>query len=1062
MRRHLFRFQAGKMSVTHNALRLAMTVLVLSLVLAASLNQARAAQDESEHYWEVGEQHYNAGRYSEAISSYQRSLSLCGSNLECTASDLNGIGASYEALNDDRKAFPYYEQALVAARKSGNKDLIATNLFNVGAVESRTFDHYEKALAFLEESLALFQELDDESSLAVVLFHAGKNAQILGRYDKALSYFDRSLQLNRKLKNDAGVAGNLNLIGTVYQSMGQLDKPLSYYEEALRINRRLNDQKEIAITLRNRGGLYADLLEYDHALSSYEEALEVQKRSGQKEEIAATLNNIGTVQKELNQYDKALSFYERSLDLSRELNRTPDIATTLNNMGDVQATMGHSDEALADYQDSLSLERKLDRPAKLAFVLNNIGMGHFRAGRYDDALRYLNEALEIDRRLDNPQNIAVRLNNIGAVFLRQKRYQKAEDVFLERKQLQARLTKTKLIHAGLIQTYLALRQYDDALALVKETPPGWRDSPQRRMEYATQYGQALLGNGLFQESAHQLLQAVLLSEEMRSQSREKEHFFSGGGYIDRLMPHRLLVSALAEEALRGDTMDSDFKPYGGDLASAAFYFSELTKARMLLETMAKAAKRYDDPDVSRDLHDREASLLSQLDKTQISWEVAFKKGKTALSELEMQKKNLEQQLNEVIAEMRKSYPRYAALHYPKPLPPADLQLRTKEMLLEFSLSDDAGYVFIVAHGGVVRISRINNTKEALELKVRSFIEPLTAENPDAFSLKTAHELYATLLAEPLSHVPATDSVVIVPDGLLGLVPFETLVAKQGKNDQDADFVGDSRDVTYVQSATVLALTRNEKPSSAPKPLFALGNPVFNKDDSRYQAFLEGKPVLGASGDDSRYGLRDLAVVQKGEKEGQQVFILPLPETEDEVRAIARIFDVKPEPPDVLLGISASETGLKKVSLRQYRYLHFATHADLPGKLRDIMEPFLILGQVENRGSDDGFLTLSEVMGLRLDADLVVLSACSTGRGKMMAGEGVANFSRAFMYAGARSVVISLWPVASEPAVQFMKVFYGNLTKGKSKAEALRIARRAIREKYANPFYWAVFVLYGEG
>jgi CHAT domain-containing protein/tetratricopeptide (TPR) repeat protein len=1045
-----------------NTFRLSMTVLVLCLVFAAPMRVAWAAQDEAERYWGQGEQQYNAGRYREAIPYYVRSLSICGSNLECTVSNLNGIGASYEALNDDRKAFPYYQRALDAARKSGNKDLIATNLFNVGAIESRTFNHYEKALTLLEESLVLFQDLGDKSSLAVVLFHAGKNAQVLGNYDKALSYFDRSLRLNREMKNDAGVAGNLNLIGNVYLGMGQLDKPMSFYEEALRINRRLNDQKETAITLRNMGDVYADMVQYDHALSSYQEALEIEKRAGLKAETAVTLNNIGTVQKELNQYDNALGFYEQSLKLSRELDRTPDIAATLNNMGDAQAALGRSDEALADYQQSLALERGLDRSAKLAIVLNNIGMEQFRAGRFDEALRYLNEALGIDRKLDNPHSIAVRLNNIGAVYLRQKRYQEAEYIFLERRGLQARIAKTKLIHAGLTQTYLALRRYDDALALLQETPPVWRDSPQRRMEYATQYGQALLGKGRLKEATHQLLQAVLLSEEMRSQSAEKERFFSGGGYIGRLAPHRLLVSVLAEEALRGDAMDSEFKPYGRDLASAAFYFSELTKARALLEAMAKAAKRYDDPQVSADLRGREASLLRQLDEAEGSREAAFKKGEAALAELEKKKKKLGQELDEVVAEMRKIYPRYAALRYPKSLPPEDLPLRPKEMLLEFSLASDAGYVFIVAPGGAVRISRINSTREALEQKVRSFMEPLTEGKPDAFSRSRAQELYAVLLAGPLSAVPAADSVVIVPDGLLGLLPFEALVAKQGENDRDTVYVGDNRSMTYVQSATALALTRTVKQSGAVKPLFALGNPVFDSADPRYQAYLQGRSVRVASGDVSRYGFRGVTVLPKGEKEWREVYFPPLPETEDEVRAIARIFGVKPQPPDVLLGLSASESGLQKIPLRQYRYLHFATHADLPGTVRGIREPFLILGQVENRGSDDGFLTLSEVLGLGLDADLVVLSACSTGRGKMMEGEGVANFARAFLYAGARSVVVSLWEVASEPAVQFMETFYGGLKAGKSKAEALRTARRVIKKKYPNPFYWAVFILHGEG
>ena len=188
----------------------------------------------------------------------------------------------------------------------------------------------------------------------------------------------------------------------------------------------------------------------------------------------------------------------------------------------------------------------------------------------------------------------------------------------------------------------------------------------------------------------------------------------------------------------------------------------------------------------------------------------------------------------------------------------------------------------------------------------------------------------------------------------------------------------------------------------------------------------------------------------------------LPETEDEIRAIAGLFGVKAEPPGILLGISASETNLRKADLKDYRYLHVATHADLPGKIQGIKEPFIILGQVENKGKDDGFLTLSEVLELKLNADLVVLSACSTGKGKITEGEGVANFARAFQHGGARSVVVSLWEVASDAAVAYMKSFYGQIIAGKGKAEALKFARQEIKAKYGNPFYWAVFVLYGEG
>ncbi|MCX5814571.1 MAG: CHAT domain-containing protein, partial [Proteobacteria bacterium] len=182
----------------------------------------------------------------------------------------------------------------------------------------------------------------------------------------------------------------------------------------------------------------------------------------------------------------------------------------------------------------------------------------------------------------------------------------------------------------------------------------------------------------------------------------------------------------------------------------------------------------------------------------------------------------------------------------------------------------------------------------------------------------------------------------------------------------------------------------------------------------------------------------------------------------EVRQIAKLFNAPPNPPDILLGINANETTFKQTPLADYRYLHFATHGDLPGKLQGINEPFLLLGQVENQGNDNGFLTLSKALGLKLDADMVVLSACMTGRGKVMEGEGVVNFARAFQHAGARSVVVSLWEVASQETVEYMTTFYRYLKDGKSRSEALSLTRNAMKKKYPNPFYWAPFVLYGEG
>ncbi|OGW77741.1 MAG: hypothetical protein A3J81_01250, partial [Nitrospirae bacterium RIFOXYB2_FULL_43_5] len=1004
---------------------------------------AHGGKNEAESLWELGEKAYDAGRYKEALSYYEKSLSKCAGDIECAASNLNGIGAVYEALDNDKKALKYYEEALAAARKINNRDLIATNLFNVGAVYSRTFHQYEKALVLFEESLTIFRELKSKESLAVVLFNAGKAAQVLGRYEKALSYFDQSLKMNREINNLGGVAGNLNLIASAYADLGQLDKPLAYYEEALRINRQLAVPKEIAITLMNIGNLYCDLVQHDKAFSYYEEALDIQKKNDLKNEMAATLNNIGTLYKGLNQYDKALSYYEASLKANRELDRSPDIATNLNNMGDAYASLGKSDKALSAYQESLSLEKQVNRPVKMAIVLNNMGMEQFRLGQYEKALNYLREALKIEKKLNNPHNIAARLNNIGAVYLRQKKYREAEEVFLERRDIEKRITKTRLIHAGLIEVYIATKRYDEALALLKELPPSWRDNRNRRMEYHTQYGLALKGKGLFRESAQELLKAVSIVEEIRRSVGEKSEFFAGGGFISRLTPHRELMAVLSEMALRGEMSDDSFKPYGRDLASSAFYFSEFIKARALLETMAGSARKYDEPEILSEIKNREADILKELSSIEDGWEAAYSKGEAVFKRLSQRKEELNRELNSLISSIRKNFPVYAAINYPRPMPAEDMPLKDNEVLIEFGISNDAVVVFVVRKSGVNKIHKINISGEELTGKVKKFIEPLNSGRHSEFSTKLAKELYDILLSAALKNVKDIERLIIVPDGILGLLPFESLVVKEGKNYKDTLFVTDKWTMSYSQSATTLALTRLFKPSMAKKLFFALGNPVYDKSDPRYAAYKQGKTQTIAGQNLKQYAYRGVTVVPKEGTAGdtvtwEDVVYPPLPETEDEIREIARLFGVKPELPDVLLGVLATETNLRNVALKDYRYLHFATHADLPGKVQGIKEPFIILGQVENRGNDDGFLTLSEVLELKLDADMVVLSACSTGKGKMMEGEGVANFARAFQHAGTRSVVVSLWEVASDAAVEYMKSFYSHIKSGKSKAEALQL------------------------
>lgn len=1041
-------------------------IILLTVIFTLMMvNTALAGKNEAETLWEQGEKASTAGNNKEALAYYQRSLALCAGDWECVAADLNGIGAVYEAMDDDKKAFKYYEDALAAARKANNKDLIAANLFNTGAVYHRTFNQYEKALGLFEESLRIFRELGDKKSTAIVLFNMGKSLNALGRYEQSLSVLNESLRINRELNDPQGIAVSLNLIGHAYSALGQYDKPLAYYQEALRLCKQINNQQELATTLTNIGDNYCDLNMRDKAIAYYQEALDIQKKNNIRFDLAITYTNMGAMYKELDQYDKALANYEESLKISRALDNSALISTNLNNIGHVYASLGKSDAALTNYQQSLKLEKELGRPQRIALGLNNIGMEYFRLGLYEKALAYLNEALQIERKLDNPHNIAARLNNIGAVYLRQKKYREAEEVFIERRNTGRRITKTRLIHAGLVEVYLATQRYDEALALLRELPPNWRDSRNRTLEYHTQYGLALKGKGALRESSRELLQAVSIIEDIRRSVGERGEFFSGGGYISRLTPYRELMAVLAAMAIRGETQDDVFRPYGRDAAASAFYFAELAKARMFLETMAGAVRKSEDPQIPAHIKSKEAGIVKELAAIAKNKESAYAKGEAAFNKLVQEEKELASQLDSLILEMGKDYPLYAALHYPRPVAVGDLPLNDSEALIEFGISSDAVFAFDVRKGGAIKIYKINIAGNQLDEKVQKFMEPLNSGQLAGFSAKSAGALYDLLLAAVAAgENKKAQRLIIVPDSLLGLLPFEALVVREGKDERANLYAGDQWNITYAQSATSLALTRMLKAHETDKTLFAIGNPVYDRTDPRYIAYQQGKPAPAPSTNLKQYAYRGVTLLAKADTTTatEEVVYPALPETEDEIRAIALLFGVQPEPPAILLGIAASETNFRKAGLGNYRYLHFATHADLPGKIQGIKEPFIILGQVENRGGDDGFLTLSEVLGLKLNADLVVLSACSTGRGKMTEGEGVANFARAFQHAGARSVVVSLWEVASDAAVEYMKSFYGQIKSGKSNAEALKFARKEIKSKYPNPFYWSVFVLYGDG
>jgi CHAT domain-containing protein/Tfp pilus assembly protein PilF len=890
--------------------------------------------------------------------------------------------------------------------------------------------------------------------------------QRMGFYDKALPLMERSLRIREKVLGPEHLetAIGLNNLSQLYQRMGFYDKALPLMERSLRIKEKVlgPEHPGTGTILCNLGTLHERMGLYDKALPLCERSLRITEKALGPEhpDTATSLNILAILYYQMDFYDKALLLYEQSLRISEKLGTEhPDTATSLMNLSSLYILMGYYDKALPLYERSLRIKEKVFSPEhpEIATCLSNLGTLHERMGFYDKALPLYERSLRIREKVLGPEHpyIADSLAFIGSLYLHLKDYPKAETYIMR--------SNHKPV---LIELCLATNKYSDALKLLRDSPPKETESLRDQITFHTQEGIALAASGRRSEAEGSLLNAVQVIEELRSRiAGEKEGFFQAG-YI---RAYRELVSSLAESSRNGEKLPERFSAYGDSPASVGFYFAEATKARSLLESMAKSAGKKIHAEIPDDMNQQEKSLLNQLAALNAQWEESFKAGKEAFEEIKARKEKLTGELNRLIDVFRKSYPAYAALHYPRPVPAKELPLKPQEVLLEYALGDKSSALFLVRKSGVEKVIPIPAGREDLEKKVKTFMEPFLNRQGAGFSTATARELYDLLLADALAGVPETDEVVIIPDGILGLLPFEALVEKEGTGINGALYVGDRRTIRYYQSAAVLALQRTLKGQQAQEALFALGNPVFSDKDERYVAFKSRqKPPVLLADNKTRSAYRALAArkewgkTTQKDKDAAEIVFIPLPETETEIRSIASLLGVQVKPPDILLNMDATERRLDEVHLRNYRYVHFATHADLPGSVQGVNEPFILLGQVDKRKDSDGFLTMSKVLGLELRADMVVLSACLTGRGKVMEGEGVANFARAFLHAGAKSVVVSLWAVSSMETVEYMERFYGYLKAGKTRSEALRQARSEIKARYPNPFIWAPFIIHGEG
>jgi CHAT domain-containing protein/tetratricopeptide (TPR) repeat protein len=364
-------------------------------------------------------------------------------------------------------------------------------------------------------------------------------------------------------------------------------------------------------------------------------------------------------------------------------------------------------------------------------------------------------------------------------------------------------------------------------------------------------------------------------------------------------------------------------------------------------------------------------------------------------------------------------------------------------LAEFFLGEEQSFLWLFA-GGELYYETLPPRQE-IEKAVREYLEVLAAPasplrfDKDIAKLRTeAAALFAKLFGGLSDYIKPGQRLIFVPDGLLYYLPFEALI-------QNDHYLIEDHEVSYTPSASMLNLlqdTNNRVENGDRMELLAVGNAIFD---------AKAEP-----GSDKSAGL---SVGAQQLLAARALRLAPLPGTKDEILEIANLFPADRR--KVLTGKECTEEAVKRESLRRFRRLHFATHnlIDENSPLRSAM--VLTPG---DEAQEDGLLEVSEIASLELDCDLVVVSACKTGRGQLLSGEGILGLSRAFLYAGARSVVVSLWNISDMSTAQLMKSFYQNQTAGQSNAAALRAAKLQLLRSskgVRHPYYWSSFVLVGK-
>jgi CHAT domain-containing protein len=1009
---------------------------LLQKVAEIAENQVEDRRLGSWLFLRIGDTWAKARRGDKAYGSYRAALDVAQEPLARVVI-WQAIGAAQEKASEfDAGREAYSSAQEIRKRIWGESLAFAKGLNSLGRLDEKQ-GNLDAALNHWQCALEIRNELAPGSlDVASSLNNLGILAYSRDALDDATKFYEKSLEIFQKLApTSLSVAASLNNLGNLAVSRGDLERATQYQEEALKIRRTLAPGSlGVAASLNNLGNLSSYGGDLDQAAAYYEEALEIfQESAPGSVDMAMLLYNLGDLASDRGDVDRALEYSEGALVIRQEL--APNslaVAGSLDILGILARNRGDLEQAAENFEDALKIQQKL-APDSLAEAasLHNLGILVQIQGDLDQAVEYHERSLIILQKLaPTGLDTASSLHKLGKLASDRGDLDRAVEYLEGSLAIEQKLAPRSSAEAETLH----------ALATLRRTQ-----------------GQLQLALSLFRQA----LQALEEQVTKLGGSRNVQADFRA----QRADYYR-------------DTIDLSLELHQ---PTEAFHALERSRARSFLAQLAERDLVFSD--IPENLERQRRQIARHYDQTQA--EIArlhpreeAEKIETLLTLLRQLRRDSDDAIEKII----KASPKIGALRYPRPL---DLDavrqaLDPGTIMLSYSVGKDKTHLFILTREEKLQVKTLPFGEREIRAEVERVLQLQKRRSVPFFYTKPLHQagerLYKILIQPAEGAIAKSKRVLIVPDGPLHLLPFALLVRKtdplEEQGERDFEYLVEWKPLHSVLSATVYDELRNQRrnqpvESSTRLALVAFGDPKF--------------PPERAGADLATDRSIDVHVRAAA---GRGFDFRPLPYSREEVGRITALY---PEgTARAFLGAEASEEQAKSIG-KSARILHFATHGRYDNRFPLNSYLALTIPKEFRRDQDNGLLQAWEIFeSVRLDADLVVLSACESGLGDEIDGEGLKGLTRAFQFAGARTVAASLWQVDDQATAELMLRFYRYLKMGVSKDEALRAAQleliqnpiemrnremrnremknrhgQVVQKDLSSPYFWAAFQILGD-